>query len=40
MHAPCLTGAFYFAFIGHTVTMRKLRQFQELGHQVIFVIGT
>ena len=25
--------------IGHTVTMRKLRQFQELGHQVIFVIG-
>jgi tyrosyl-tRNA synthetase len=26
--------------IGHTVTMRKLRQFQELGHHVIFVIGT
>ena len=26
--------------IGHTVTMRKLRQFQELGHQVTFVIGT
>jgi len=26
--------------IGHTVTMRKLRQFQELGHEVIFVIGT
>jgi tyrosyl-tRNA synthetase len=26
--------------IGHTVTMRKLRQFQELGHQVVFVIGT
>jgi tyrosyl-tRNA synthetase len=26
--------------IGHTVTMRKLRQFQELGHQVFFVIGT
>jgi len=26
--------------IGHTVTIRKLRQFQELGHQVIFVIGT
>lgn len=26
--------------IGHTVTMRKLRQFQELGHQVSFVIGT
>lgn len=26
--------------IGHTVTMRKLRQFQELGHEVSFVIGT
>jgi tyrosyl-tRNA synthetase len=26
--------------IGHTVTMRKLRQFQELGHDVTFVIGT
>ena len=26
--------------LGHTVTMRKLRQFQELGHEVIFVIGT
>ncbi|MCD6345115.1 MAG: tyrosine--tRNA ligase [Anaerolineae bacterium] len=26
--------------LGHTVTMRKLRQFQDLGHQVIFVIGT
>lgn len=26
--------------IGHTVTMRKLRQFQELGHEVYFVIGT
>jgi tyrosyl-tRNA synthetase len=26
--------------IGHTVTMRKLRQFQELGHQAIFLIGT
>lgn len=25
--------------LGHTVTMRKLAQFQELGHQVIFVIG-
>ena len=25
--------------LGHTVTMRKLRQFQELGHQVLFVIG-
>ncbi len=26
--------------LGHTVTMRKLRQFQELGHQAIFVTGT
>jgi tyrosyl-tRNA synthetase len=26
--------------IGHTVTMRKLRQFQELGHEVVFLIGT
>jgi tyrosyl-tRNA synthetase len=26
--------------LGHTITMRKLRQFQELGHQVIFLIGT
>lgn len=26
--------------IGHTVTMRKLRQFQELGHHVTFLIGT
>ena len=26
--------------IGHTVPMRKLRQFQELGHEVIFVVGT
>jgi tyrosyl-tRNA synthetase len=26
--------------LGHTVTMRKLRQFQELGHEVSFVIGT
>lgn len=25
--------------LGHTVTMRKLRQFQELGHEVTFVIG-
>jgi tyrosyl-tRNA synthetase len=25
--------------LGHTVTMRKLRQFQELGHKTIFVIG-
>jgi len=26
--------------LGHTITMRKLQQFQELGHQAIFVIGT
>jgi tyrosyl-tRNA synthetase len=26
--------------IGHTVTMRKLRQFQELGHHVVFLVGT
>ncbi len=26
--------------LGHTVPMRKLRQFQELGHHVIFLIGT
>jgi len=26
--------------LGHTVTMRKLRQFQELGHRAIFLIGT
>ncbi len=26
--------------VGHTITMRKLRQFQELGHQAIFLIGT
>ncbi len=26
--------------LGHTVTMRKLRQFQELGHQAVFLIGT
>lgn len=25
--------------LGHTVTMRKLRQFQDLGHSVIFLIG-
>jgi tyrosyl-tRNA synthetase len=25
--------------IGHMVPMRKMRQFQELGHEVIFVIG-
>ncbi len=26
--------------LGHTVPMRKLRQFQELGHEVVFLIGT
>ena len=26
--------------LGHTVTMRKMRQFQDLGHHVIFLIGT
>ncbi|TET50405.1 MAG: tyrosine--tRNA ligase [Anaerolineales bacterium] len=26
--------------LGHTVTMRKLRQFQEMGHQAIFLIGS
>lgn len=26
--------------VGHTITMRKLRQFQELGHDVTFLIGT
>lgn len=26
--------------VGHTVTLRKLRDFQELGHDVIFVIGS
>ena len=25
--------------LGHTVTMRKLRQFQEFGHEVTFLIG-
>ncbi len=25
--------------LGHTITMRKLRQFQELGHEVVFLIG-
>ncbi|MBN1668673.1 MAG: tyrosine--tRNA ligase [Anaerolineales bacterium] len=25
--------------LGHTVPMRKLRQFQELGHEVTFVVG-
>jgi tyrosyl-tRNA synthetase len=26
--------------LGHTVPLRKLAQFQELGHQVIFLVGT
>ena len=26
--------------LGHTITMRRLRLFQDLGHQAIFVIGT
>jgi tyrosyl-tRNA synthetase len=26
--------------LGHTVTMRKLKQFQDLGHEVTFLIGT
>jgi len=26
--------------LGHTITMRKLRQFQDLGHEVSFVVGT
>ena len=25
--------------LGHTVLMQKMRQFQELGHTVIFVVG-
>ncbi len=25
--------------LGHTITLRKLRQFQELGHEVTFLIG-
>jgi tyrosyl-tRNA synthetase len=26
--------------LGHTITMRKLRLFQDLGHDVVFLIGT
>jgi tyrosyl-tRNA synthetase len=26
--------------LGHTVVLRKLKQFQELGHQVVLIIGT
>src|SRR5512136_1620367 len=25
--------------LGHMVTLRKLRQFQELGHQVVLIVG-
>ena len=25
--------------LGHTVLMNKMRQFQELGHEVIFIVG-
>jgi tyrosyl-tRNA synthetase len=25
--------------LGHTITMRKMRQFQELGHEITFLIG-
>ena len=25
--------------LGHTVVLNKLRQFQELGHEVVFLIG-
>ena len=25
--------------IGHTVLLNKMRQFQDLGHQVVFLIG-
>lgn len=26
--------------LGHSITLRKLRQFQDLGHHVIFLVGT
>ena len=26
--------------LGHTIPLRKLRQFQDLGHHIIFVVGT
>src|SRR5690349_7351231 len=26
--------------LGHTIGLRKLRQFQELGHQVILIVGS
>jgi tyrosyl-tRNA synthetase len=25
--------------LGHTIGLRKLRQFQELGHQVVLIVG-
>src|SRR5256885_9200949 len=25
--------------LGHTVVLRKLRQFQDLGHQIVLIIG-
>ncbi|MCH7826308.1 MAG: hypothetical protein IH849_16045, partial [Acidobacteria bacterium] len=25
--------------LGHTVVMRKMKQFQDLGHQIVFVVG-
>ena len=25
--------------LGHTVVLRALRQFQEMGHEVVFIIG-
>ena len=25
--------------LGHTVVIRKMKQFQDLGHQVVFVVG-
>jgi len=25
--------------LGHMVTLRKLRQFQDLGHQVVLIVG-
>ncbi len=25
--------------LGHAITLRKLRQFQDLGHQIVFIIG-
>ncbi|HKI54250.1 MAG TPA: tyrosine--tRNA ligase, partial [Anaerolineales bacterium] len=26
--------------LGHTITMRKMRQFQDLGHEITFLIGS